>query len=109
MVVNQQVETLRWVNAALELLDQRLLPHQVKYLVLQDATAVAEAIQNMVVRGAPAIGVTAAYGAALSVAEHYATDRDDWREAVERSSCHAQVGTEDDLLDRSRTCAIAAT
>jgi methylthioribose-1-phosphate isomerase len=84
MVTEQEVESLRWVNAALELLDQRLLPHQVHYVVLQDAAAVAEAIRNMVVRGAPAIGVSAAYGAALSVAQHYAVGREDWREAVER-------------------------
>ncbi len=83
MVTKQNVETLRWANSALELLDQRLLPHQVKYLVLHDAAAVAEAIRNMVVRGAPAIGVTAAYAAALSVAEHFAANRKDWREAVE--------------------------
>jgi methylthioribose-1-phosphate isomerase len=46
------------------LLDQRLLPHEETWLALASATAVAEAIRNLAVRGAPAIGVTAAYALA---------------------------------------------
>ncbi|HWW62101.1 MAG TPA: S-methyl-5-thioribose-1-phosphate isomerase [Thermoanaerobaculia bacterium] len=48
------------------LLDQRLLPREVVWLEYRDAAAVAEAIKTMVVRGAPAIGVAAAYGIALA-------------------------------------------
>ena len=60
--------TLEWneKNFELKLLDQRVLPREVKYITCQDYTAVAEAIQRMVVRGAPAIGVVAAYGMALA-------------------------------------------
>lgn len=49
-------------NAAVILLDQRKLPVTEEYLVLRDAASVIEAIKTMVVRGAPAIGVAAAYG-----------------------------------------------
>jgi len=59
------VETLRWENGAINLLDQRALPNQITYLAYDRAQSVADAIQSMVVRGAPAIGVAAAYGVAL--------------------------------------------
>ncbi len=58
--------TLEWRNNALVLLDQRLLPHEVRYITLTRVEEVAEAIRNMTVRGAPAIGATAAYGMALA-------------------------------------------
>ena len=58
-------ETLRWRDGALELLDQRALPATVSYLRYRDAAGVAQAIRDMVVRGAPAIGCAAAYGVAL--------------------------------------------
>jgi len=57
--------TLRWRDGALELLDQRALPDQQLYVRCEDAASVAAAIRSMVVRGAPAIGCTAAYGVAL--------------------------------------------
>jgi methylthioribose-1-phosphate isomerase len=60
------VEPIRWRGDALELLDQRLLPREVHWVVCSDASAVARAIREMVVRGAPAIGVSAAYGIALA-------------------------------------------
>ncbi len=52
---------------ALRLLDQRLLPAEEVWLTLDDPESVARAIRDMAVRGAPAIGVAAAYGAALSL------------------------------------------
>ena len=58
-------DTLRWRDDRFELLDQRALPAQCLYLSLDSAQAVADAIRSMVVRGAPAIGCTAAYGVAL--------------------------------------------
>ncbi|MBK7394987.1 MAG: S-methyl-5-thioribose-1-phosphate isomerase [Myxococcales bacterium] len=47
------------------LLDQRLLPHEERYLEFADAASVADAIRDMVVRGAPAIGIAAAYALAV--------------------------------------------
>jgi methylthioribose-1-phosphate isomerase len=60
------VTPLRWDGETLQLLDQRLLPNQETWLEYRDAEGVAEAIRSMVVRGAPAIGVAAAYGIALA-------------------------------------------
>src|SRR5688572_4038847 len=57
--------TLRWRGGALELLDQRALPHEQVYLRYDSARGVADAIREMVVRGAPAIGCAAAYGVAV--------------------------------------------
>jgi methylthioribose-1-phosphate isomerase len=60
-----KVETLRWFNNRLEMIDQRILPAAFEYLSYYTASSVAEGIRHMVVRGAPAIGVAAAYGVAL--------------------------------------------
>jgi hypothetical protein len=60
-----KVETLRWFNNRLEMVDQRILPAAFEYLSYYSAASVAEGIRSMVVRGAPAIGVAAAYGVAL--------------------------------------------
>jgi len=57
--------TVKWKNNALSLIDQRKLPLREVYLNLKDYRQVATAIENMTVRGAPAIGVTAALGIAL--------------------------------------------
>jgi methylthioribose-1-phosphate isomerase len=60
------VETMRWSEGRLELLDQRLLPERIEYLVCRNAAEVAQAIRDMVVRGAPAIGCAAAFGIVLA-------------------------------------------
>ena len=57
--------TLRWTDGTLEMLDQRALPDRCAYLRFDSAAAVAAAIRELVVRGAPAIGCAAAYGIAL--------------------------------------------
>lgn len=63
------VESLRWKGDRLEVLDQRLLPDRVEYLICRTAPEVAEAIRGMAVRGAPAIGCAAAFGIALDPQE----------------------------------------
>jgi methylthioribose-1-phosphate isomerase len=60
-----KIETLRWANNKLEMIDQRILPASFEYIAYDSAASVAEGIRSMVVRGAPAIGVAAAYGVAL--------------------------------------------
>ncbi len=57
---------LRWVENRLEMLDQRILPTRVEWLTFNSSEEVAQAIKDMVVRGAPAIGIAAAYGMALA-------------------------------------------
>ncbi|MNS30503.1 Methylthioribose-1-phosphate isomerase [compost metagenome] len=59
------MKTMTWRGDRLELIDQTRLPHEVAILACRDAADVARAIKDMVVRGAPAIGVAAAYGVAL--------------------------------------------
>ena len=59
------VKTIQWKNDRVVMLDQRLLPHREVYRVCRDYLEVARAIREMVIRGAPAIGVAAAMGAAL--------------------------------------------
>src|SRR5690349_3906636 len=54
-------------GAAVHMIDQSLLPQQVKYLRLEDELQVAESITTLKVRGAPAIGVTAAFAMALAL------------------------------------------
>ena len=67
---------LAWCDGQLRLLDQTRLPHEEVWLALTDHRQVAEAIRSMRVRGAPAIGVAAAYGLALAAANSAASDRD---------------------------------
>lgn len=59
-------EHIQWRSDALVLLDQRVLPREVRWIHCTTATEAADAIRDMVVRGAPAIGITAAYGMALA-------------------------------------------
>ncbi|GAB1595949.1 S-methyl-5-thioribose-1-phosphate isomerase [Lysobacter claricitrinus] len=61
-----RVRPIRWTGDALELLDQRKLPFAVEYVRCDDYIAVADAIANLTVRGAPAIGIAAAWGAVLA-------------------------------------------
>jgi methylthioribose-1-phosphate isomerase len=60
------VQPILWLDNELQLLDQRKLPRQVVWVRCRDAHEVAVAIRDMVVRGAPAIGVAAAFGIALA-------------------------------------------
>ncbi len=67
-----------WHGSHLQLLDQRLLPHQEQWLRLEQIEQVADAIKNLAVRGAPAIGITAAYGAVLAARRCQQQYPDDW-------------------------------
>ena len=61
------------------LLDQRRLPAVCAHMSLDTPEAAAEAIRSMMVRGAPAIGIAAAYGVVLAARTAYANDREGWR------------------------------
>jgi methylthioribose-1-phosphate isomerase len=60
------VEPVRWNHGRLEILDQRLLPYEEKYLVCRSVDQVVDAIKTLAVRGAPLLGVTGAYALALA-------------------------------------------
>ncbi|NLA11191.1 MAG: S-methyl-5-thioribose-1-phosphate isomerase [Firmicutes bacterium] len=65
----EPLRTLYWEQDSLFLLDQRLLPGKISYRRCRSAADVAAAIKNMVVRGAPAIGVSAAFAMVLAARE----------------------------------------
>ena len=66
--------SIEWKNDRLRLLDQRQLPQVTAYRDYTNYRDVAEAIQTMVLRGAPAIGVTAAFGLAIAARQSEASD-----------------------------------
>src|SRR3984893_650383 len=67
------IKTIEWTNEGVRMLDQRLLPTEEKYLMLRSYDEVADAIRKMAVRGAPAIGVSAAMGIALGASQSVGT------------------------------------
>jgi methylthioribose-1-phosphate isomerase len=67
------IKTVEWTNEGVRMLDQRLLPTEETYLMLRSYDEVAEAIKKMVVRGAPAIGISAAMGLALGASQSVGT------------------------------------
>jgi methylthioribose-1-phosphate isomerase len=97
MTITETIQHIYWDGDALCLLDQRLLPAREVMIRCTSAAEVAQAIQTMVVRGAPAIGCSAAYGMVL-VAENCAT-RDTAGLLAELTDAKA-------LLDASRPTAV---
>lgn len=82
------IKPILFENGKLLLLDQRILPVEESWLEYTDYREVAEAIRSMVVRGAPAIGVTAAFGAAFGAREIEAADFDGFFAAFEPVCAH---------------------
>jgi methylthioribose-1-phosphate isomerase len=74
------IKPVEWSAEGVLMLDQRLLPNEEKWLTLKSYTEVADAIREMVVRGAPAIGISAAYGAALGAREFVGTSLVDFED-----------------------------
>ncbi len=81
------LQSLIWDNDALSLLDQRLLPEETVYLRLTTTQDVWEAIRELKVRGAPAIGIAAAYGVVLGVQDFIGSTAD-WAAEAERQAEH---------------------
>jgi len=94
---DNRIETLRWQGGQLEMIDQRVLPAQFRYLSCDSAESVATGIRDMVVRGAPAIGCAAAYGIALEALRQRAAPASDFAGRMERAF---------DVLAASRPTAI---
>ena len=78
------IETLRWQENRLEMIDQRVLPARFEYLSYDSAASVAHGIRAMVVRGAPAIGCAAAYGVALEALRLKETAPEAFRSGMEK-------------------------
>ena len=76
LLAAEKVKAIDWRDDALYLLDQRALPSRESWVACSSVEAVAAAIRTMVVRGAPAIGISAAYGLVLSARERIAEGGD---------------------------------
>lgn len=74
--------TIKWIDGRVRMLDQRALPQEMVYLDLVSYQGVADAIRDMVIRGAPAIGVAAAYGLAVAAARSEAGDTAELRDEL---------------------------
>ncbi|MEI5989070.1 S-methyl-5-thioribose-1-phosphate isomerase [Enterococcus termitis] len=85
-----QVESVRYVKEENQiiLLDQTLLPTQEEYITISTVEALWEAIVKLQVRGAPAIGIAAAYGAAMSAQTFDVTTYDDFKEEYQAISTY---------------------
>ncbi|MGD9628335.1 MAG: S-methyl-5-thioribose-1-phosphate isomerase [Pyrinomonadaceae bacterium] len=81
--MNLNIIPVKWSDEGVLMLDQRLLPTEEKWLTLKTYDEVAKGIKDMVVRGAPAIGVSAAYGIALGAKQFVGTNVDDLEEEVD--------------------------
>lgn len=77
-----RIRAVQWEDGHLKLIDQRLLPERLAHVSVRTLPEAAEAIRAMVVRGAPAIGITAAYAVALGAGARYREDARRWREAL---------------------------
>jgi methylthioribose-1-phosphate isomerase len=82
-IAYDRIRAMEWIDDHLQLIDQRLLPGRYEHLDLYHLKDTAHAIRDMVVRGAPAIGVTAAYGVVLGARDCYREDPRRWRESIE--------------------------
>lgn len=78
------LESVIWKEGQVDLLDQRLLPEEIVYLPLVTKEDVWEAIRHLKVRGAPAIGIAAAYG--VVIASQAATTSDQWNSEIHTAS-----------------------
>lgn len=65
LLLMEIIKTIEWKDDKVIILDQRKLPHEEVYNTYEDYKGVADAIKNMVIRGAPAIGIAAAMGVAI--------------------------------------------
>lgn len=79
----EQIKALEWAEGKLKLLDQRKLPEKEEYNLFDSAEEVADAISSMQVRGAPAIGIAAAYAIVLAARAQYKCSPDSWKIAIE--------------------------
>ncbi|TVX92300.1 S-methyl-5-thioribose-1-phosphate isomerase [Paenibacillus agilis] len=85
----EQLQSVRWSeDDVLELLDQRALPNEINFLRLTDVQDVWQAIYDMVVRGAPAIGITAAYGVIIGIRNDQVVQVEEWLRQVEQHAAY---------------------
>ena len=91
------MRSVEWEQGAVKMIDQRALPWKLEYVYLDSVEAVAESIRNMTVRGAPAIGASAAFGMALAAQNNAAETVDALTEGLRLAG---------DLLKAARPTAV---
>lgn len=97
MSQHDSIRAVEWKENHLVLLDQRKLPQHEQYVHLYSAEETADAIRNMIVRGAPAIGIAAAYGVVMAARKSYKQYPQDWRN---------RLAAEQEVLMNSRPTAV---
>ncbi|MFJ3673747.1 S-methyl-5-thioribose-1-phosphate isomerase [Streptomyces sp. NPDC090106] len=81
--MSQELRAVDWTGDGLALIDQTLLPHRTETRSVRDVDTLVDAIQRLVVRGAPAIGAAGAYGVALALVQ---AERERWTDAQVRDA-----------------------
>ena len=79
------LKTIEWKNNKVVMIDQTKLPNELVFVEYDDFNQVADAIRLLVVRGAPAIGVSGAFGLALAVLQSHATTKDELISDLEKA------------------------
>src|SRR4029078_5558192 len=95
--MNLNIIPVEWTDEGVRMLDERLLPTEEKWLLLKTYNDVSACIKDIVVRGAPAIGVSAAYGVALGAKGFVGTNVDDLEDEIDYVS---------DVLGKTRPTAV---
>lgn len=96
MLPMSALRTVEWINGRVRMIDQTMIPYKFAYVTFKDYRQVAKAIRDMVVRGAPAIGVAAAMGLALAANSSRATTKEQLIKELETAA---------EVLRRSRPTA----
>jgi len=101
-MLKSEIKAVEWKHDQLVLLDQRILPKSESYITCHDLSAVIDAIKTMVVRGAPAIGIVAAYGVVISAKSHISINMN----AVQADEYKQSVLADLQLLAQARPTAV---
>lgn len=82
---NSMLKTIEWKDNSVIMIDQTKLPNELVFVKYTDYNDVANAIRNLVIRGAPAIGVAGAFGLALAALQSKATNKDELLSDLEKA------------------------
>jgi len=85
IVVDSSLRTVEWKDNKVVMIDQTKLPNKLEFVEYDDYTQVADAIKTLVVRGAPAIGISGAFGLALAVLQSKSTTKDELISDLEKA------------------------
>jgi len=80
------IPSIEWIDNKVKMIDQTLLPHELKFLEFDDYREVANSIKVMNIRGAPAIGVAAAMGMALATIEFKGLSKEEFLKSMETAA-----------------------